>query len=101
MKPNLLTFLSEPITKLPLALINQTYDSNRSIESGELVSELGSRCLITRVIPRLSDNISAKSDSEIKDLIFQLQSNPVKILNLEKYFLRPAPIGCALRIFRK
>lgn len=41
-----------------------------------------------------------KSDAEIRSLISQLQPNQEKIMNLEKYFTRPAPIGCALRIFR-
>jgi SAM-dependent methyltransferase/uncharacterized protein YbaR (Trm112 family) len=41
-----------------------------------------------------------KSDYEIKDLVLNLQPNLEKVLNLENYFLRPAPIGCALRIFR-
>ena len=39
-----------------------------------------------------------KSDDEIRNLIASLQSDPQKILNTEKYFSRPAPIGCALRI---
>ena len=41
-----------------------------------------------------------KSDSEIRDLVNELQPDLSKVLNTEKYFLRPAPIGCALRIFR-
>ena len=41
-----------------------------------------------------------KSDVEIRSLIFELQPNPEKIMNIEKYFTRPAPIGCALRLFR-
>jgi SAM-dependent methyltransferase len=41
-----------------------------------------------------------KSDAEIRSLIAALQPNPEKILNADKYFSRPAPIGCALRIFR-
>ena len=41
-----------------------------------------------------------KSDDEIRSLIAELQPNPKKIMNTEKYFTRPQPIGCALRIFR-
>ncbi len=41
-----------------------------------------------------------KSDAEIRELVNTLQPNATKILNMDKYFLRPAPIGCALRIFR-
>jgi len=41
-----------------------------------------------------------KSDAEIRALIAELQPNPEKIMNTDKYFSRPAPIGCALRIFR-
>ncbi len=41
-----------------------------------------------------------KSDEEIRALTHSLQPDASKILNMDKYFLRPAPIGCALRIFR-
>ncbi len=41
-----------------------------------------------------------KSDAEIRSLIANLQPNPQKIMNVDKYFARPAPVGCALRIFR-
>ena len=41
-----------------------------------------------------------KSDDEIRTLVKALQPDPMKILNMDKYFLRPPPIGCALRIFR-
>ncbi|MDO9318873.1 MAG: methyltransferase domain-containing protein [Gammaproteobacteria bacterium] len=41
-----------------------------------------------------------KSDSEIRDLITSLQPDTDKILNVEKYFQRPTPIGCALRVIR-
>jgi len=41
-----------------------------------------------------------KSDDEIRSLARDLQPDASKILNMDKYFLRPAPIGCALRIFR-
>lgn len=41
-----------------------------------------------------------KSDDEIRNLVSSLQPNPTKILNADKYFLRPQPIGCALRVYR-
>lgn len=41
-----------------------------------------------------------KTDLEIKELVAELQPDSSKVLNMSKYFLRPAPIGCALRIFR-
>lgn len=41
-----------------------------------------------------------KSDDEVRSLANALQPDTSKILNMEKYFLRPAPIGCALRIFK-
>ena len=41
-----------------------------------------------------------KSDEEIKKLINGLQPDSEKILNVDKYFSRPAPIGCALRLFK-
>lgn len=41
-----------------------------------------------------------KSNQEIIDLILKLQPDSSKVINKEKYFERPQPIGCALRIFR-
>ena len=41
-----------------------------------------------------------KRDEEIQRLIASLQPDNEKILNAEKYFSRPAPIGCALRVYR-
>jgi hypothetical protein len=41
-----------------------------------------------------------KSDDEIRALVQAMQPDPSKVANIEKYFLRPAPIGCALRISR-
>lgn len=41
-----------------------------------------------------------KSDTEIRALVYALQPDNTKVLNMDKYFLRPAPIGCALRIYR-
>jgi len=41
-----------------------------------------------------------KSDDEIRALVQALQPDSTKVLNMDKYFQRPQPIGCALRIFR-
>lgn len=41
-----------------------------------------------------------KPDAEIRSLVRQLQPDPGKIANMEAYFTRPQPIGCALRIAR-
>ena len=41
-----------------------------------------------------------KTEDEIRALATSLQANASKLGNLDKYFIRPAPIGCALRIFR-
>ena len=41
-----------------------------------------------------------KTEDEIRNLVAQLQPDPKKVLNLETYFLRPQPIGIALRLLR-
>lgn len=41
-----------------------------------------------------------KSDDAIFALVKAMQPDATKVLNMNKYFLRPAPIGCALRVFR-
>jgi uncharacterized protein YbaR (Trm112 family)/SAM-dependent methyltransferase len=41
-----------------------------------------------------------KSDEEMKQLVATLQPDPSKVLNVDQYFRRPPPIGCALRVFR-
>jgi len=41
-----------------------------------------------------------KSDIEVKNLLTELQPDSTKILNADKYFSKPPPIGCALRVFR-
>jgi len=41
-----------------------------------------------------------KRDDEIQALVKELQADPARVLNAEKYFSRPPPIGCALRILR-
>jgi len=42
-----------------------------------------------------------KSEAEIRALVRSLQPDELLILNLNKYFVRPKLIGCALRVFRK
>jgi len=41
-----------------------------------------------------------KSDGDIRALVKAMQPDASKVANMEKYFLRPAPIGCALRVSR-
>lgn len=41
-----------------------------------------------------------KTDDEIRALVAELQPNPEKVFNAERYFMRPPPIGIALRLFR-
>jgi len=41
-----------------------------------------------------------KSDEELRQLVRRLQPDKSKVLNVEKYYLRPPPIGCALRVFK-
>ena len=41
-----------------------------------------------------------KSDDAIRALINAMQPDSTKVSNVDKYFLRPAPVGCALRVFR-
>ncbi len=41
-----------------------------------------------------------KSKDEIKALVSALQPDASKVLNMDKYCLRPMAIGCAIRIFR-
>jgi ubiquinone/menaquinone biosynthesis C-methylase UbiE len=41
-----------------------------------------------------------KSEAELRALLAQLQPDSSKIDNLQAYFSRPAPIGCALRVKR-
>jgi len=39
-----------------------------------------------------------KSDNEIRALVQELQPNPENVRNADRYFLRPPPIGIALRL---
>lgn len=41
-----------------------------------------------------------KTDDEIRALVKAMQPDSSKVVNMDKYFQRPTPIGCALRIFR-
>ncbi len=41
-----------------------------------------------------------KTDDEIRALVAELQPDPKNILNFDEYFLRPQPIGIALRLVR-
>ena len=41
-----------------------------------------------------------KSDDDIRALVKAMQPDAAKVANMVKYFHRPAPIGCALRVFR-
>ena len=41
-----------------------------------------------------------KSDDEIRTLVKAMQPDAGKVANMEKYFMRPTPIGCALRVSR-
>jgi ubiquinone/menaquinone biosynthesis C-methylase UbiE len=41
-----------------------------------------------------------KTDDEIRALLAELQPEAAKIGNLDRYFSRPPPIGCALRVQR-
>lgn len=41
-----------------------------------------------------------KRDDELRALAHELQPDEAKVLNADKYFARPPPIGCALRVRR-
>ena len=41
-----------------------------------------------------------KSDDAIRALVKAMQHDATKVRNMDKYFLRPSPIGCALRVYR-
>jgi uncharacterized protein YbaR (Trm112 family) len=41
-----------------------------------------------------------KTDAELRALLADLQPDAKKILNADRYFSRPPPIGCALRVVR-
>ena len=42
-----------------------------------------------------------KSDDEIRTLVNAMQPDAAKVVNLDKYFIRSGPIGCALRVYRQ
>jgi uncharacterized protein YbaR (Trm112 family) len=52
MTPTLLDYLCEPVTKVPLQLIDAVYDSVGNIMSGELLAPSGKRYPIINGIPR-------------------------------------------------
>lgn len=60
------------------------------------------KCTVLNTFDNLGSHMyqHLKTDNEIRSLIKELQPDEEKILNMEKYFFRPTPIGCALRIFR-
>lgn len=41
-----------------------------------------------------------KSNDEIRTLVKAMQPDMAKVANMDKYFMRPPPIGCALRVSR-
>jgi len=41
-----------------------------------------------------------KSESELRALVSSLQPDPGRVANVDRYFSRPPPIGCALRVRR-
>ena len=41
-----------------------------------------------------------KSNNEIRALVKSMQPDLAKVFNMDRYFLRPAPIGFALRVSR-
>jgi hypothetical protein len=41
-----------------------------------------------------------KSDDEIRTLVKAMQPDAGKVANMDKYFIRSGPIGCALRVYR-
>ena len=41
-----------------------------------------------------------KTNEQMKTLIHELQPDSEKILNYDKYFDKPRPVGCAVRLFR-
>lgn len=41
-----------------------------------------------------------KRDDEMRAVVEALQPEPSMVLNMDKYFRRPPPIGCAIRVFK-
>ena len=41
-----------------------------------------------------------KSNNEIRALVKSMQPHSAQVFNMDRYFLLPAPIGCALRVSR-
>ena len=61
MTPELLKYLCEPITKLPLRLVDCTFAKDGSIESGSLLTSTGSCYPIIDGIPRFVDFVKPSS----------------------------------------
>ena len=67
MTPNLLNYLCEPVTKLPLQLVDAVTADDGTIQSGALVSASGSRYPIINGIPRFVGNVPAASVESFGD----------------------------------
>ena len=67
MTPYLLNYLCEPITKLPLELVNAVVGVNGSIESGELVTASGRSYPIINGIPRFLNYLPRKTVDSFGD----------------------------------
>lgn len=67
MTPELLKYLCEPVTKLPLDLVNPIYDEEGNITSGQLVSSGGIFYSITNGIPRFVDLVETKTVQSFGD----------------------------------
>lgn len=67
MTPNLLNYLCEPITKLPLNLVDAVTDADGTIQSGVLVSPSGTRYPIINGVPRFVDYVPSTSVESFGD----------------------------------
>ena len=67
MTPDLLNYLCEPITKVPLQLIDAVTDVDGHIQSGQLVSPSGKRYPIINGIPRFVGFVPSKTVESFRD----------------------------------
>jgi SAM-dependent methyltransferase len=67
MTPELLKYLSEPLTKAPLELVDAIYDKDGSIVSGRLVSASGSSYPIINGIPRFLGDLPTATVTSFGD----------------------------------
>lgn len=67
MTPYLLNYLCEPITKVPLQLIDAVTDANGHIRSGQLISPSGKRYPIINGIPRFVGFVPTKTVGSFGD----------------------------------